>query len=237
MNTFKNDFTFWYPQLLTYGLPMPKSILVSSYDVKLGYLTDGKTPDNIQLFLNRLKLACDQIGYPCFLKTGQTSNKHDWKNSCFIKNKEENLLNHVANIVELSFIANIAGPPLFYDHWIVRELLPTETVCTAFYGEMPIAREVRYFFKGGKLQCHHPYWPDEAFSHQEELLPKVKKLQEFTTEELDEPNKMVGYIARLMEGYWSIDLLLDKNNKWWVIDMATGEDSYHWNNCKFNKKS
>ncbi|MCH8821203.1 hypothetical protein IID23_01610 [Patescibacteria group bacterium] len=113
-------------------------------------------------FMDDIKSAMRKVGTTAFLRTEMLSNKHDWKNSCFLEKKED-LLSHVTNIVETSFIANIAGLPFDYSFWVIREMLETEPIFHAFAGKMPITKEFRFFINNGDIQCYHPYWPEEAF--------------------------------------------------------------------------
>ncbi|KKN09499.1 hypothetical protein LCGC14_1045840, partial [marine sediment metagenome] len=39
-------------------------------------------------------------------------------------------------------------------------------------------------------------------------------------------------VAKLFDGYWSLDWSMDHAGNWWVIDMAEGDRSYHWPDCK-----
>src|SRR2546421_167369 len=98
-----------------------------------------------------------EMGFPCFLRTGMLSDKHSWKQTCFVEDTQ-GLPGRVGRLVEASFMANIAGDPLNYDFWCVRKLTPTGPVVT-YFNDMPIAMEVRAFIKDGKTQCVHQYWP------------------------------------------------------------------------------
>ncbi len=229
-----NSLVYWYPILQEIRIPTPKTIIVHSGLCKLGIMSDGKLPEGWKAFEKKLKQAMNEVGYPCFLRTGQMSNKHDWKESCFVSSPSE-IKNHVTNLVEASYIANIAGSPFRFDFWVIRELLETEPVFNHFPGEMPVTREIRAFINKGKTQCVHPYWVTEAFKgldkKEKELLKKVQKLPPKS----HEVYKMIEYVSKYFKGYWSVDFLEDKNGKWWCIDMAVGKRSYHYPKCKYNK--
>ena len=47
------------------------------------------------------------------------------------------------------------------------------------------------------------------------------------------PLVMVGDV---LDGYWSIDFAYGQDKRWYLIDMAIGEESYHWIECKFCPK-
>lgn len=226
-----NSLVYWYPILQEIRIPTPKTIIVHSDFCDLSSLTDGKEPEGWRDFARRLREAMEEIGYPCFLRTGQLSNKHDWKRSCFIE-KPEDILSHVANLVETSYMVNIAGRPLRFDFWAVREMLNTKPEFTHFPGDMPVTREIRAFVNKGKTQCVHPYWVSDAFKglgkEEKKLLKEVQKLPPKD----HEVYRMIDYIARYFKGYWSVDFLEDKDGKWWCIDMAVGKRSYHYPKCK-----
>ncbi|MCK5016405.1 MAG: hypothetical protein KAS32_04960, partial [Candidatus Peribacteraceae bacterium] len=119
-----NSLVYWYPILQEIRIPTPKTVIVHSGLCELGIMSDGKLPEGWEVFKKKLKQAMDEIGYPCFLRTGQMSNKHNWKRSCLI-NKPSDIQSHVTDLVETSYIANIAGSPFRFDFWVVRELLET----------------------------------------------------------------------------------------------------------------
>lgn len=227
-----NNLVYWYPVLKQIGMRVPKTLIVHRGDCELLALIDGEKPKGVDIFLERLKSATDKIGYPCFLRTGQTSNKHDWKDSCFIRNSKTNLIAHVANLVDHSCMANIAGDPFNYDFWVVREIIPTSPRFNFFDGNLPITRELRFFIRNGKIECCHPYWPDEAFRDKltEDQKTSLKELQIIPPED-SEVFMMAKYVARYFMGYWSVDFLEDETGKWWCTDMAIGKRSYHYPNC------
>lgn len=226
----KSNLSFWFPLLQQIGMRVPETYIIHRNGAELESLLDGIKPKNINFFLSDLQKAIDKVGYPCFLRTGATSNKHDWVNSCFVT-KTSTLINHVANLVEASFMANIAGLPFNYDYWVVRKMIETKPI-TTYFNKMPIAREIRAFIKDGKTQCVHPYWPEEALSKVEKKL--IVELQ-VIPEEGDEIYLMIDYIAKHFSGYWSVDFLQDVDGKWWCTDMAVGQRSYHFPDCTKNK--
>lgn len=222
------DLSFWYPILCRIGIKMPRTHVVFT-DVELAHLLDGVTPKGFDYFVKNLICAMDDIGYPCFLRTGHMSNKHDWKNSCYIT-KESKIGFHITNLIEISYIVNIAGLPLPYSTWVVREIIPTKPLFYAFHGQMPIIKEARVFIRDGKVQCYHPYWPTEAFVEEtnNEWGKHITELHSFAIGKII---KTANKIAQYFSGYWSIDFLQDSTGDWWVIDMALGDYSYHYPGC------
>lgn len=221
-----NDITFWYPVLFRHGVPVPKTIIIHT-NINLEKLAYGEKVKGIEEFIGDLRVAIDRIGTPAFLRTGYSSNKHDWKKSCFISQEDvgEKLLSHVVNLVEHSAVMTIDRfSPC--DFWAIREFIKTKPYFEYFEGEMPITKERRFFVRDGKIECSHSYWDVEnLFSGIEK--EKLIELNNFTDEDKKEMVKMVTYIGKLFSGYWSVDLLKGENGTWYCTDMAIGERSYH----------
>jgi len=146
----------------------------------------------------------------------------------------------VARLVEESFIADLLGFPT--DCWIARELIPTKAAFYAFRGNMPIVKERRYFVQDGKVVCHHPYWPAEAIenrvtncvcnSNWVKLLYDINKETDY---EIDLLSRLSGEVGDTIRGEWSIDWLWSESlGKWFLIDMADANQSYHWAGCSEN---
>lgn len=225
-----NSITFWLPRLQNLNFPIPKTIVINA-DIELGHILDGTLLKGSKRFFEELERAIDILGLPVFLRTEMMSNKHDWVNSCFVKDKT-NLKRHVSNLIEMSYIATI-DRRADYNFFAVREFIKTEKVFEYFSGKMPITKEVRIFVRNGKIECKHPYWPEEVFEGvDKKLIQQVRKLSKADDEITD---TMAMYIARLFSGYWSIDLLKAKSGEWYCTDMAIGEKSWHDKNCNLNK--
>lgn len=230
----KNSLTYWFPILEKIKMRVPKTIIVHTGGVQLLRLTDDEIPDGYLQFHKRLLDAIKIVGFPCFLRSSMTSDKHSWKDSCYLT-AESDLTSHLRTIIDTSIMANIAGYPFDTSLWAVREMIPTRPIFYTFSGEMPITKERRVFINKGEVLCNHPYWPDEAFENDKDKIPeyatKLKELQSLPEDEERELNLMAKYIARFFKSFWSVDFLQDVEGKWWCIDMAVGERSYHFPDC------
>lgn len=223
-----NCITFWYPKLHSLGFPTPKTIILHTNQpmIKLSY---GETPENIDELINEIRAATKRIGtLPIFLRTGYTSNKHEWENSCFIDQKtlddDQKILAHLRNLVEFSAIA-IIDRFMPCDFWAVREFIETESYFN-YFGNMPITKERRYFVRNGKIECHHNYWDRRAFKDDIDEK-RFKELSSLSEEDEKELERMAAYIADIFHGYWSVDFLKGKDGRWYLTDMAIGERSHH----------
>ena len=249
----RNCLSWWFPRLQAAGVPVPKTVIVRT-DCELVALCDGITPDGFVEFLAELRSAADSLGsYPVFLRTGQCSGKHNWKNTCFLADPDL-IADHVYAIVEFSELCGMFGE-LPHHVWAVREMLPTKpAVSLPGYGEMPLTLEIRAFIRDGKIQCLHPYWPKDAveqgfpqkpvggFSggilddHEyERVLPPDFDAMYATSSAWSPGDELavrglLKEVAPLLPDYWSVDLL-STDRGWYVTDCALGGQSFHWPGC------
>lgn len=228
---------YWYPLIKSAGLPVPETIFVhypfttGHGNSELWHLLDGEKPQGYEWFKQSLHNAVVELGgYPAFIRTEMSSDKHDWKNSCFVES-EKGLDQCIGMLTDHS-----AMHDLQMTFWMVRKLIATKPITTAFHGDMPIARERRVFAAGGKMICQHPYWPDEAFQHEtmtDKLRAEITELQSIDDDSRKLLQQMAEYVSNRIPDAWSIDFLQDEHGAWWLIDMALAKSSYHWNGCKY----
>ena len=229
--------SYWYPRLQLSGVLTPRTEIVRT-GVNFWPLFDGQPVEGFGEFVAELAGAAQQVGgFPAFLRTGHTSAKHDWKNSCYVASETE-LRSHVIAILEYGECTSLMGLPV--DVWAVRELIPTICHFLAFHGRMPITQERRYFFADGMVCCRHPYWPDSAFINQwcstESWRAALRVMNLETKQETGNLAMLTQRVAAHFDGAWSLDWLLGADGRWWAIDMATAETSWHWPGCPVAKK-
>ncbi|MHA1685283.1 MAG: ATP-grasp domain-containing protein [Candidatus Heimdallarchaeaceae archaeon] len=231
----KNSFLFWYPKIKNLAIPQPQTMIVKVNVSTLNWYLwlSGETiiPFNFLI----LKKKCRSMGYPLFLRTDHTSAKHSWKETCFVE-KEENLLNNVAKLVEFNLVADIVGLPI--NAFIIRKYIPMDTLFTAFWGDTPINYELRFFVEDSKVLCWHWYWDIDALrkttfkpklKNWEEILIKAQK--SITKKEIDMLKHYAELVSENVEGFWSVDFCRAKDKTWYLIDMALGECSWHPKSC------
>lgn len=229
-----NDIADWFPKLEATGVPIQATKIIKT-DLDLVDLLDGEILsklDEFNSFLNQLDSAAKEFGYPVFLRSGHTSAKHDWADTCHVKLAAD-LPHHIARIIEYGEMASIIGFP--WGTWAVRELLPVMPLFLAFK-RIPIVTERRYFIEDGKVLCHHPYWPEDSI-----LGPSRhnwKALLEADNVESDHENNELARLSAKVSGYfdgaWSLDWLKTKRG-WVAIDMAGAKESFHWPDCEHTK--
>ena len=221
------NLAYWYPKV-KHLVPTPKTEIVET-DCNLIEILDGEAPNEWRGFIEDMRVAIGRLGgCPVFLRTGHTSNKHEWSDTCYLADVKD-LGQHIYNLVEFSECVDMIGLP--YKTWIERELLPVMPVFYAFKG-MPITQEFRYFVKDGEVDHRQPYWPPEAFlksysnaeKEWEKLLAEISVLDKVSDKEL---TAMTEKIGKALGGYWSVDWLLTDRG-WYMTDMAEGAMSYKW---------
>lgn len=217
------DLAFWYPILKSLGIPTPETYIIKN-DIMLFPLMDWIRPEWLDRLVDSIDYYAQKVWYPCFLRTWHTSNKHDWKDSCFLKSKED-IVSHLASLQELSVMADMRCPwPM--DTIVVRKIIDTVPVFYCF-NEMPITKEVRIFIKDWAIESIHPYWPLEAFDWMiENPEENVAKLNVFTDSDREFFDAIWTFLSKRFNGYWSVDFLQDKSWRWVCIDMAVGDNSY-----------
>lgn len=225
---------YWFPKIKKLKVPYPKTVIVKCEGIHdfIKFIYNPKLfPEKL---LNQLKAKAKEIGYPLFLRTDHISGKHHWNKTCFVR-REEDLKSHIIQLIETSELASILGLPI--NAFVFREFIELDWKFKAFEG-MPVAPERRYFIKDGKVICHHPYWVENSikFWVRNYKPPEnwVELLREINTETEDEITLLSKYsiaIGKVLKGYWSVDFAYAKDGTWYLIDMATGEKSWHPEDC------
>jgi hypothetical protein len=233
----QNCISHWFP-ILQKAVPdrIPKTIIIESPE-DLSKILDGQNPLTWDHFIAELKAAGEEVGYPCFLRSGHTSDKHSWEETCHIT-KPEDFGQHVYNIVEFSECCGIIGLP--YNVFSVREWLNGPVIGVApRYCNMPVRREFRIFIRDGMINCGHPYWPTDALligGCNEETMAEVDAMNSLVSGDRAPLHALVSKVARVFDGYWSVDCLWTDRG-WFVTDMALGKDSWHWPGCQLKEST
>lgn len=236
----QNCLSYWFPKLDGAGLPVPKTKIIRHTQDRqsdLMHLCDGKTPERYQELVAAVSDAAKGFGaFPVFLRTGQSSGKHEWKNTCCLQSADgETVARHIANLVNFHGIFD-----LDYDVWVVREWLSGPI---AFFAEqfddMPVRREFRCFVDGPEVVCVHPYWPKRAFEGLQNALTKEQEAALNIISDIGPPFHVVTDLASrsgaTLEGQWSIDIL-DTDRGWFITDCSIASCSFHWDGCENAKR-
>jgi hypothetical protein len=235
-----NCLSYWYPRIPK-SVPTPETrilVMPESETWALADLCDGNTPGCWNRFIVELRTLADEIGYPCFLRTGHGSGKHDWERTCYLPDRDT-LPQHVADLVEWSQLVDMIGIP--HNVWVVRKLLPVEPMFHAFRG-MPISRERRLFVVDQRVQCCHPYWPVDAIAAQPPRgCPDWRDRLEADNGTTPRPDELIAHALAvatqdgIRQRDWSMDFLWS-GGQWWLTDMALAQRSFHWPGCEHAPK-
>ena len=222
----RTDMFHWYPVVSQLpDINTPRTILLKADQRELASVLDHKSSREFETLVRRIREAADKIGWPVFMRTGITSHKHDWAGSCYLT-KPNQIARNVAGLIEFSELADMFGLP--YGTWAVREMLPTVAAFHAFDG-MPVTREFRFAVRDGKVERWQPYWPPGAILNPtvDDWQSRLRALNELAPVEEAELSAMAAKVGDALPGFWSVDFLRAAD-KWWLIDMAEGEQSFWW---------
>lgn len=164
-----------------------------------------------------------------FLRTGMTSVKHGWDETCRIKTgmTSVDVARHVARITEESEWEDFVGLPV--DTWVIRAMEQVDPLFFAFYGRMPIVREFRYWIEDGRVLGWQPYWPPEAIEDNDpsevDWAPRLLSASHLGSIDENTLMRLTQQVALRMPGAWSVDWLWTRRG-WVLTDMAHAERSY-----------
>jgi len=221
----ENRMEFWYPKIPE-SIPKPKTEIIM---INPEWTKDGSNMTISEGEFENIERKSEKFKFPLFMRGSETSGKHDWKETCFVKDKSE-IRRKVIALIEDSMLKDIGCNSI-----VLREYIKMDTRFWAFHGRMPVNPERRYFIKNGEIICHHPYWIQDAIyrpvdSEDEPDLEWIEKLKEMNIESNEEIEYLTKYsedIAKNFNGSWSIDFCKDIKGYWFCIDMALAEDSWH----------
>lgn len=248
MSEDRNCISYWYPKVHRV-VPTPKTAIITvepewrePFLSGLCGIADGgdlcgRDVRALEAVASLVAKAAEEFGYPCFLRSGHTSGKHDWQDTCYLQ-REEAIRQHLYRIWEYGEVASIIGLPV--NVWAVREMLKVLPGFWAFAGRMPIGMERRYFVRDGKVEWHQPYWPPEALEDSahpivgaapgENWRERLDAMNKEEAHEITELRGMTEKVGAAVPGYWSVDWLLTVDRGWVMIDMALGDQSFRWEN-------
>jgi hypothetical protein len=238
VTTDKTNLAYWFPLIRDAGLPVPRTEIIEMPEDVMEEafgMFDGLGDDAMPKYgtwLKDFERRVNDFGRPLFLRTGHTSAKHSWKDTCAVT-ASSNIPHHIFSIIEFSEIAGMMGE-LPWRTWVLREMLPTTPIgfCER-YGGMPVCREFRVFVDGSKVECHHPYWPRKALIDGGLIFhpERFAKWSNFKDDaELKHVLGLASDAGKAVGGKWSVDIL-ETTRGWFVTDMAEAHKSFHWEGC------
>lgn len=224
---------YWLPRLEQAGMAMPATLDVPIDALSLTGICDFEpTPEALAKFeavRKQIESACDSIGYPCFLRTDESSAKHDGPNSYRIDGPDD-ITRCVARTLEDNLMKD-----LLPTHFLVRKWLDLKAGFTAFRGHQ-MAREFRIFAKSGEVLCVHPYWPQVAEdavldASTPDFVPILRQQGTLTADEDQALRSLASRASEQLLDAWSLDFAQDQHGHWWLIDAALMRESFHDYTC------
>ncbi len=223
----RNSLLFWYPKIKDV-VPTPRTVWVEIPEDELPIRwLDSDIPERLE---RRFKEKAREIGYPLFMRTDHFSGKHEYEHTCYVPS-EDKLIPNLYSLIEMNYIVDVFGLPI--GAIVFREFVELDYEFRAFYGKLPIAVEVRWFIRNGDVQCCHFYWKEDAIVLPDvsDWMGRLRRMEKRAYDELDIHKKLALKVAKVMDGYWSVDFARTKSGEWICIDMALGERSYHPSEC------
>lgn len=228
----RNSALIWLPSIEKAGLPVPKTVIVPYDHHACAPVFYGQSSTEFERLVEAVAKAAVEVIHPIFIRTDLSSAKHSGPTAYRIGRGEApgKAVFSTLEDNEMKFWMGRYGPSAF----LVRQFLELDAPFTAFHN-FPVAREFRFFANSKCVRCWHPYWPAESL---EEHRPSREDWRECLTELHQVPKVPELWLMAVAAakacggGEWSVDFCLDVHGKWWLLDMATAEDSYHWPGCE-----
>lgn len=195
-------------------------------------LNDGSLTEQeetaINIFMMRALKRCTFP--PFFMKNGLFSNKFQFDN-CIVTNCCQ-----FAKKLKQIYYAGMCYGVDFTTEVVLREVIPISTN-HYIYDRMPLNLEYRFFVDMDKkeiidvLDYWHPSIKERLDKRQETSFELAKREQSEKFEKYKEKIKQqlqqsLENGAFKLSGIWSIDVLVDYYNNFWLIDMATANKSW-----------
>lgn len=222
-----NCASHWFPLIAAAGLPVPETHIIAAPRDIYGLL-DGVTPTGWEEMVAAINAAGDEVGWPCFLRTGHTSGKHRWRTTCWLE-RPGDVEEHLVALVEDSMLSSLP-----VSVWLIRQVIDVDAMCRceAYHG-MPVVREFRVFaHSDGRIEHLQPYWPPGAVANgrpdNERWKPLLDAMSRLGADERGLVEDLARRAAAAVGGFWSVDILQAADGSLLVTDMAIGEDSYRW---------
>ena len=244
-NDLKNDVhnvSYWFPKIKDCGIKVPETFVKQIPEDLFGHLFMDHPEKDIDCVYNwvenELMPSIPKSLYGLvFVKNGAFSNKFDFS-TCSVRC---NVLELTRAIIEINYAS------LMFDtggntEIVIRERIPFDESKTAtIYHGMPLRNEYRIFydFDNHKALYSANYW-DWSYCYEaisRNVTDKIvyeKVYNELHAHYIFNQDKVMKLVEEHMKdvnlsGIWSVDILEDEQEEFWLIDMALGYRSAYWN--------
>ena len=247
----ENDFSFWYPKIKDCGIPTPLTFYTKlpsaeeepEYVKRLYeafYMEHPKEDEEVvKAYLEeRVIPKLKEMGLTghVFVKNGRFSNKFNANGTCNLYGLHE----LYRAIILINYEAICCGAE-GADEIVVRKFIESSVGMTpCIYNGLPLRPEFRVFydFDARKPIFTANYWDyDYVYPHLYHATDKI--IFEHERERLEGvyahfKDAVQDKVADAMQnvqgltGQWSVDVLMDEREKFWLIDMAIAQRSAYW---------
>ena len=240
-----NLFSKWYPHIKDcdidkgYEMRVPQSKIIRVPEPVFNACYDPNPdiyPDNYAIISKWVKDKLVPLMQPdgeYFCKNGCFSNKFDFK---YCISGRSNILDNFIAIQYASLCLETGGVSEF----VLRQIIPTAAWDKTIYSGMPLRPEFRVFYD---FTIQKPlyivnYWDyeycapsiydaDDKKVFDEMRGPLSEMYEAYKERALDVIRGSMQYVLGL-DGIWSIDLMMDDLEAFWLIDMAIGRTSAYY---------
>lgn len=247
----ENDFSFWYPKVKDCGIPSPKTFYTKlpsaeeepEYAIRLYEAFYMEHPQQDEAFVKTYledriipKLNEEKLNGHVFVKNARFSNKFNANGACNLYGLHE----LYRAIILINYEAMCCGAE-GVDEIVVRKFIESDhrkTPC--IYNGLPLRPEFRVFydFDVRKPVFTANYWDfDYVYQHLYDATDKIifyhehKRIEGAYKKHKDSVQAMVADAMQNVQGLtgqWSVDILIDEEGNFWLIDMAIAQRSAYW---------
>jgi hypothetical protein len=162
--------------------------------------TNTKNYYDIDKIMDQLKVFNNK---PIIIKDYVKSQKHKWKEACFIensgdKNKVKTVIDNFINLQEDNLTEGL----------VFREFLDLEFLDFHSKSGMPLTKEYRLFFYKNELLSIFNYWENENYNDDKIDL-----------------NIFISIAKNIKSNFFTMDIAKAKNGKWYIIELGDGQVS------------
>ncbi len=232
----RSSMLHWHPLVRDLDIPQPETRIVEIPYRTLSGVMDGERA--LGSHAEELYAALEDLEpYPVFLRTDHSSQKHMFRRTCRLPSRRA-LLPHLMEILDLNACFDLVDSAV-----VLRKWLDLDAGFCAF-DRLPISVEARAFVSGGEPRCVHPYWVPDAVAAWAErggrlargMDPGWRGILEWQNRAVAAAGATIAGMAREVArrvggAAWSVDFARGRDGRWYLIDMAAAEVSYHPPGC------
>lgn len=207
------DMAYWYPKVAELDVPTPET-----YSVELFENGEGRPDWDTE----RAAHIVEKLGGEAFIRSGYKSAQMAMSGSHIPNTNHEAIDETIAELLSQHVMMSL---PTGGNVWLRTNL----DVNFCAYTRENLVPEVRVFIRDGDVVCHHPRLEgfDDHPEHKETAIDYIESAweREYAEYEPEEHRKesLKTYAERVadeMDGWWSVDFIMDRDGDWWLTDMA-----------------